>query len=454
MDIGPGIECRVGLDGEALMTVREFGLAMVCGLAAASVVAQQPVSAPGTGTVLGHVACGDTQRPARFAHVALYGVPTQFTEHKKVDPSADAATQMAAALDAMTSMGKTNMVQVQTGADGSYVATDVAPGDYYLFAAAAGYIAPMNRIQTMAQAGVDMKKPLLGVTIVHVTAGRSSTGDVVMDRGAAISGTISWDDGSPVSGAMMSVVPAKGEQVDVPQQFNLLALTGILNSLMNISDDQGHFRLSGLPPGDYLVLATIQAGQQSGVGAGMNLAKMMAVKPMLVYAPAAFHTGDAKPVTLRAGEERRDELVTLNLGGLHTVSGHVRSLEDHHGINSGMVTLQDVADKKFVRAASLDTDGGYSVTFVPAGTFDVKIADAEDTEPDTSKKKSDSGIANLFGADTKTIRSYADGKLSVVVSDKDVTDEDADLIVDKAPKGEPDFSKMLGDDDTDKPAAK
>jgi hypothetical protein len=436
------------------MTVRGFGLAMVCGLVVASAIGQQPASAPGTGTVSGHVTCGDTQRPARFAHVVLYGVPTQVTQMKKVDPAADTATQMVSAMAALSTLGKSNMVQVQTGTDGAYVATDVSPGDYYLFATTAGYISPLNRIQAMAQAGADLKKPLVGVMIVNVGADRTSGGDVVMDRGAAISGSIVWDDGSPVSGAMMRVVSANGEEVQTPQQFGMLAMAGNLLSLVNSSDDQGHFRLSGLPPGEYLVQATIQAGQQSGIGAGMNLSKLMSYKPMLVYAPAAFHSADAKPVTLLAGEERRDEVVTLNLGGLHTVSGHVRSLEDHHGINSGTVILQDVADKKFVRSASLDADGGYSVTFVPAGTFDVKVVNAEDTEPDTSKKKGKSALAGLLGPDMKTIRSYADGKLNLIVTDKDVVDEDANLTVDKSPKGEPDFSKMLGDDDTDKPAAK
>ncbi len=437
------------------MRGRCFRLTMTCSLLAMSAAAQQPASAPGTGTVSGHVICNDTRRPARFAHVVLYGVPAEVTQLKKVDPSATATEQMVAALAAMKTLGKTNMVQVQTGADGSYVATDVAPGDYYLFATASGYITPLSRIQAMAQEGVDLKKPLPGVTVVHVAAERPTSGDVAMDRGAAISGSIVWDDGSPVSGAMMRVVPAKGEEVQPPQQFGMLAMAGNLLSLVNSSDDQGHFRLSGLPPGDYIVQATIQAGQQMGIGTGMNLAKQIAYKPLLVYAPGAFHSADAKAVTLHAGEELGDEVVTLNLSGLHTVSGHVRSAEDHHGINSGTVTVQDVTDKKFVRSASLDADGGYSVTFVPAGTYEVKIADAEDTEPDTEKKAGKAKpMDGLFGPDEKTIRSYHNGKLNLIVTDKDVTDESVELAVDKNPKTEPDFSKMLDDSDENKPAPK
>jgi hypothetical protein len=78
------------------------------------------------------------------------------------------------------------------------------------------------------------------------------------------------------------------------------------------------------------------------------------------------------------------------------------------------------------------------------------VADAEDTEP---KPKTDKDTSNLFGQGTKTIRSYVDGKLSVIVADSDVTGQNVSLAVDKNPKAKPDFSKMFGDDD-EKPAPK
>jgi len=119
------------------------------GLLSMTATAQQPASAAGTGSVSGHVTCADTQRPARFAHVVLFGVPAEVTDYKKPDPDADSTAQVMAMATAMKTLGKTKMVQVQTGTDGSYVATDVAPGDYYLFAAAPGYISPLNREQAI-----------------------------------------------------------------------------------------------------------------------------------------------------------------------------------------------------------------------------------------------------------------------------------------------------------------
>ncbi len=441
MDWGEGEVRGMGVRGMLVV------VAMVC---AARANAQVVASAAGTGSVSGHVVCGDTQRPARFAHVVLFGVPAAVSDTLKVDPAADAASQMKAMSSAMKALGGTSMVQVQTGTDGVYTATDVAPGDYYLFAAAPGYVSPTAQVQALYAAGADPKKTLPGVPIVHVRAEHPSSGDVTMVRGASISGTVLWDDGAPVSGAMMRVVPAKGEEDNAPPQFGMLAMAGMLNSLMNISDDQGHFRLAGLPPGEYVVQATIQEGQQTGLGGAMNLAKLMSAKPLVVYAPAAFHKADAKTVTLHGDQEVRDQQVTLNLGGLHTVSGHVTSVEDHHGVNSGVVKLQDVKDKDFVRSASLDAAGGFRVTFVPPGTYDLIVADAEDTEPAKKTGKEKNPMSALLGGDSKTIRSYKEGRLSVIVSDTDLNGQDVALMVEKNPQEAPDLSKIFSGDDEEK----
>jgi hypothetical protein len=434
------------------MTARNLlRLAVLSPVLTLSALSQQ--SAAGTATVSGHVIAGDTQRPARFAHVILFGIPAEVTATKKPDPDAGMEAQIAAMTAAMASLGKTQMVQLQTGTDGSFTATDVAPGDYYVFATAAGYITPLARVQALFQAGANPKERLPGVPTLHVAAQHPASVDIVMDRGAAVSGTILWEDGSPLSGAIMAATPAKSDPEKSPSQFGMLAMAGILNSLMNISDDQGHFRLSGLPPGDYVVQATIQAGQQTGLGAGMNLGKLMGYKPLILFAPAAFHKSGAKVVTLKAGEELRDQQVTLNLNGVHSVSGTVTSAADRHGINSGTVMLTDSNDKDFARSATLDAVGNFNITFVPPGTYTLKVSNAEDTEPDTDKKTGKEKKSTFFGASEKTLRSYADDKKSVVVLDSDLTAQNLELTIDKNHKDTaPDFSKLFSGDDDAPPA--
>ena len=153
---------------------------------------------------------------------------------------------------------------------------------------------------------------------------------------------------------------------------------------------------------------------------------------------------------MRAGEDLSGQIMTLNLSGLHSVSGRIASAEDHHGLNSGTVRLQDTKDKDFVRTASLDAKGNYTVTFMPPGTFTLKITDGEDTEP--KKDKDGKGKAKIFAEET-TLKSYKPGELSVIVTDSDVTGQDLELAVDKNPKTDADFDKMLKALD-DAPAAK
>jgi len=395
-------------------------------------VAQQ--SATGTGTVTGHVTCGDTQLPAKFANVVLLEVPAQVTVAPKLDPNGDGEAALAAMTSAMQSIGQTNMVQTQTALDGSYIATDVAPGEYYLFATQSGYVSPLNHIQALIAGGADLKKPLPGIPVVHVVADHSAGGDVTMERGAAISGTISWDDGSPVTGAIMAVAPATGEAARPPSQFGMLAMVNVFGAF-SVSDDQGHYRIASLSPGDYVVQATVQSGTQSGIGKGMNLNRLMAASPLVVFSPSAFRKAEAKPLTVHAGEDLRDQQMTLKMSGLHSVSGRVGSGDDHHGINQATVRLTDTQDKTFSRAASVDAVGNFTVTYVPAGTYSMKVSDAEDTEPGKAEpgKKS----PGLFGTPSKTLRSYEDGTMQVVVTDSNLTDQNIDLKPDTSGKPKP-----------------
>jgi hypothetical protein len=402
--------------------------------------AQQAASVAGTGTVTGHVICGDTQRPARFASVTLLGVPSEVTVTPKLDPNADEATQMAAMKKAMASFGKTSFANAVTDTNGAYTMTDLAPGDYYVFGAQAGYVSPTDQVKAVIAAGADTKKMLPGIPVVHVVAEHSATGDATIERGGAVSGNVLWDDGTPVSGAIVSAMPP-GKETDVPSEFAMLAASGIFQSLLGISDDQGHFRLSGLRSGEYLISVKLKASNGLNMTSGsFKLSKMIADMPLVIYAPAAFHKGDAKAVTLHASEDVRDQVVTVNLGGLRSVSGRVGSAEDHHGLNSATVTLTDAQDKEFSRSASVDASGNFTVTFLPPGTYDLKVSDAGDTQPE---KKSDKKQSLLNFSSDKTVRSYEEGKQSVIVSDSDIAGLNIELVPSKTVKKDVDYGDLF-----------
>jgi hypothetical protein len=399
--------------------------------------AQQPSAVASGGTVTGHVVCGDTQRPARFAGVMLFGVPTEITAAPKPGAAPDAAS-LSAVMKA--TMGSMNMVSTQTGLDGSFTANNVVPGDYYVFATVAGYVPPTNIVQAAFDAGADLSKPIPGVPMVHVVADRSAQADVTIARGAAISGRVVWDDGAPVTHAIVTTLSTNTKAEKLPPQFAMLAVSNAIGGgTISFSDDLGHFRIAGLAPGDYLVKVMFQTSSQFAMQSGvMNVNGATASTPLTIYAPATFHKVDAKAVTLHTAEDRSDEEVTIKLAGLHSVSGRVASAEDHHGLNSGSVKLQDTQDKEFSRTVGVDANGNFVVTFVPPGTYNLTVSDAADTEP---SKREPTGLIK-FAMD-HTLRSYQEGKQSVIVGDNDVTGLSFELAPAKTTKKDLDLNELM-----------
>lgn len=417
-------------------------LAVTFGVFIVSVAGAQQQPAPPGGTVSGHVTCGDTQRPARFATVMLYGVPTSVTTPTQLGDGADDA-QVAAALKAnLAGLNNTSFVQTETDVQGAFSASGVAPGDYYVFASVPGYVQPMNLVKAALDSGEDPRKMLPGVPVVHVSADRESLADVSIDRGAAISGKVLWEDGSPVTKATVMVTPVKREK-PLPPQYSMLVMGSIgAGGLVAITDDLGRFRIAGLAPGEYFVKANLQTQSELSMQGGkmnFNMNRLAGQKPVTIFAPAAFHQASAKPLTLTAGQSIDDEEITINLSGLHSINGRITSAEDHHGINSGMVTVTDASDKDFSRTASLNDDGSFTVTFVPSGTYNLKIEDAADTVPSAKKAK---GMLNFASDDT--VRSYEDAKQQVIVSDDDVTGQNIELTPSKTVKKQVDLGGILG----------
>jgi hypothetical protein len=383
-----------------------------------------PVAAAG-GTVTGHVTCGDTQRPARFALVILFGVPAEITPEVKPDPASNANTTVVSkkVMDALS------MVQTLTDVDGSFVASGVAPGDYYVFGSVPGYLAPGNIVRAAYEAGADLSKLISGIPMVHVVSERHAEANLTVERGAAVSGNVMWDDGSPATRVMVSVVSTPFKKEELPPQFGMLGFNN-MEVLFAISDDVGHFRIVGLAPGEYLVKGSLETRSRFAMQNGTINSKGTVDSPLIVFAPAAFHKTDAKAITLHTGEERNGVEMTINLAGMHSVSGRVASMEDHHGINDGWVKLEDTQDKEFSRTTSIDANGEFNVTFVPPGTYNLLVTNARDTEPSKEKQK------DTFQFPDITVRSYQDGKQAVVVTDSDVTGQNVELVPLKTVKKE------------------
>ncbi|HKF69220.1 MAG TPA: carboxypeptidase-like regulatory domain-containing protein, partial [Vicinamibacterales bacterium] len=116
----------------------------------------------------------------------------------------------------------------------------VAPGAYFAEVARPGVLKVRFGQRSVGDAG----------TPIDVRAGRAVTGiDFVLSAGAAITGTVSDEYGEPVEGARIRVLQLRrmGDRI--------AALAPVGGPRWGTSDDRGRYRVFGLIPGRYLVVA-------------------------------------------------------------------------------------------------------------------------------------------------------------------------------------------------------
>ena len=303
-----------------------------------------------TGQVSGTVIASDTQQPARFAQVTLV--------------STAAATNTD---DQGAFRGFGGVSGARTEVDGTFLASSVAPGDYYVVASAPGYIPERSILQAGVNAGTDPGALLAQIPVVHVVADATSNVTVTMQRGGTISGRLLWEDGSPAAGLTVQAV-SSDTNVAMPAALTAIQTPGLQTSAT--TDDRGGFRVSGLPSGNYVVMTVIQnrgfGGPQRG-GPG---------SPIRVYGSGYFHKADAKPINVRAGDERSDLRMVIDLHALRTVTGHATASSPGLNVASGRVNLTDPNDPSLQMQGSIDANGQFTVKYVPPGTYTLQVSGA------------------------------------------------------------------------------
>ena len=365
------------------------------------------IAAAQTGTVTGHILCADTQRPARFAHGSLLGVPLPPPTRGQHNTTAQASG---------VDYEDTRRIEFLSDVDGAFNLTGVAPGDYYVFGVVPGYLQPRSLVERAITDGADPTKSVPGVPRIHVIADRTSQAEVLLQRGASISGHVNWDDGSPV--IMANIIPVRLQTDGKPSKelgLPFAYLSGGVSA--TFTSETGGFHFSALAPGDYLIKANVYTGgsvNDSGAGTKNNRGLLLA-QSITVFAPSSFHRSDAKLITLLAGEERNDIDITFRLADLRTISGSASSSEDHHPITSGRIKLEDAVDKDFTRTSALDESGNFAITFVPPGTYTLTITEAADDSPTSLK----------FPANV--LRSYDNAQKTIILTNSTITRQDFEL---------------------------
>ncbi len=365
-------------------------LILICALG--SVSAEQPASPPASrpkslGQVTGSVICRDTGGPGRFASIELLSdqePPTPSLPEfnpgnlargsdfsKRLSKEVDSAMNTA-----FRALQGSNLTAL-TGLDGRFALEKVPAGTYYVIVQLEGYRSPVSGLSLRERMRPDtgtLAAVKSAAQKIVVLAGETTRIRVQLDRGAALSGTVNYSDGSPALG----VVPRLLRQ-GPDGEWTEVSSSGPLSGAM--TDDRGGFRFDGLSAGRYAVEAALPTTQATIVlGLGQLPMRMATGDALVVYSGGALRQSDIAPIDLTNDSNRTGVKVVFPLEGLHTLSGRVLAQSDHHPVNFATIELQDPQTKQSVRTMILSEDGTFTLRYVADGQYLLKVTSAADMQ--------------------------------------------------------------------------
>jgi hypothetical protein len=374
-----------------------------------SCAAQNALRPEPMGTVTGHVVCSDTQRPARLAAVKLVRVPTTADIKPEGDkgPGGDAAPVSGNS--------------VETSLDGSYTIRKVKPGKYYVVVDEEGYLIPLAQFSAKDLAATDDETRSRVARVVHpitVEGDHTAQEDVLLERGASVSGTVTYDDGTPASGIGINLLTKDKDGKWVEGKFSRYRQ---FYGLFGRTDDTGQYRISGLPAGEYTTEANLSlndhetsSGPMPGnpeVTIQFEMQKTRFSLPL--YSGDVLRKTNAVAYKLGSGEVRAGNNLVFPLAKLHKVGGQVLA-KDGHAVNGGDVKLLWADDQtEMTEASVLYEDAAFHLEFVPEGEFTLKVANPKDVTK--VQVENAPGYTPRFHEEAKTIKTYLDGSAPLVV---------------------------------------
>ena len=412
--------------------------------------------------ISGHISLADNDKPARFATVYLKPMtpPDEgddfFTvlmdssivnmQSKRLNgaaPSAedegDLKTARTAARGFLTHVSEA-MLSATVSADGEYAFKHVPAGSYYVHAQMPGYVDTLLEFtgdELASQDPAERKKIAAAVRTVSVLGSEQVREDLQLERGAAISGRVMFDDGSAAAGWTVRAIAKRDAGSRSSESILGIDLSPFQPGAKlerAVTDDLGRFRIAGMPSGQFVLEASLvtaaldrQAFSPVASSAGSFLSILGGLSGMsglrlAVYSGSVNRLSDAEVISLRAGEERSGSDMVARLAPTRSITGFVISQADGHPVNSGDVELvalgKDGEEDRSTRlSATVQTDGSFRFDYVPApGAYTLRSLHAGDTSVSSTMK-----LLGSLIAERKTLRGYAAASTRVDLQENDLT---------------------------------
>ena len=245
-----------------------------------------------------------------------------------------------------------------TEADGHFRVEGVVPGRYSIFLERTGFV------------GVNNRGRKSDVNVITIQAG-TSVEDLLfrMLPTATITGRIIDEDGDPVSGVRIFALRKK------PGKTTREAVSS------NATHDLGEYRLAGLFPGQYTVLAmpppdfrdyekASEKSPSTAAGNG-NSAESPDTRYLATYYPGTNDPAQAAPVEVKAADEI---LVNLTLVPQRTyrIRGTVTGIPA--GQKPAVELFSKAGDSMRANTSEIGPDGQFEIRGVAPGSYIMKVA--------------------------------------------------------------------------------
>lgn len=257
----------------------------------------------------------------------------------------------------------------RTDSDGRFVLERVPPGTYRLVAERVGFLRQPYGAQSPGGAGAPINLSP-GQTVKNL--------DIRMTPQGVILGLVLDEDGDPVPRATVTAFRA-GQRMALGSGRGGAAGESAASATTN---DIGEFRLAGLPPGEYLVVASAQFARGGrggfdpalgGPGRGMASALAMEEDILPTYYPSTTDANSAVPVAAIPGQETRGITIMLRSGNLFRVQGRVAGVApDQAAMVRVMLTPRGDTGRYLLGAArsgQVRADGTFELPRVAPGSY-------------------------------------------------------------------------------------
>ena len=347
--------------------------------------------------VRGRAVYDDTNRPVRRARVFLFGLNSKGPEQ----------------------LGRTN-------GSGEFQIKNVTAGSYYVMIDASGIITPLSYmdLEDAGSGKFDDSEIKTQFDEVVVDGIHDVTVKVRARRGGAISGNVTYGDGDPAINVRVNFMRKKdGRLSRVITNLNPSALFGTQ------TDDRGMYRVSGLPPGEYVVSAaeTIDHNGNGGGQPGDFMGMYGSDSLVVTYYKGTARASDASVIQIDLGQEQKEVNITLVDRVLHSISGTVTTKHVGAPLKNARISIKSKdnvgSSPLFVTPTSLVTDeqGVFSFTDMADGVYTLTIdppyvGEVPDIDDDGELQPSSTTSTG------KPIKSLTRKQQEVTVSGSDVTD--------------------------------